>query len=96
MTAARNFDSQQSANELKSRAGELQRALEQAGFDMSGGMSFDVAGQGGQGRAPGQDADNAPTFRGRAFQAVLDGSADTAGAQAAYSLTSRSGVDIRI
>jgi hypothetical protein len=96
MTAAMNFDSQQSADELKSRAGELQRALEQAGFDLSGGLSFDVAGQGGQNQAQGQDQ-SAPGFRGRAFQAVLDGGADSALATQTYSRSaSGSGVDIRI
>jgi flagellar hook-length control protein FliK len=96
MTAAMHFDNQQAANELKSRAGELQRALEQAGFDMSGGLSFDV-GQGGQGRSQGQDADAAPVFRGRAFQAVLDGGADASAlTQSSFSRASKSGVDIRI
>ena len=98
MTAAMNFDSQQAANELKSRAGELQRALEQAGFDMSGGMSFDVANQGGQGGAQGQNTgDNNSTSRGRAFQAVLDGAAEADVSQlASYSRTAKSGLDIRI
>lgn len=98
MTAAMNFDNQQAANELKSRAGELQRALEQAGFDMSGGLSFDVAGQSGQGgRSPGQDANSSPVFRGRAFQAALDGGADAPSAIASsFSRDSTSGVDIRI
>lgn len=97
MTAAMNFDSQQAANELKSRAGELQRALEQAGFDMSGGMSFDVSSQGGQGGAQGQDPGANSTFRGRAFQAVLDGSADADASQlASYNRSARSGLDIRI
>ena len=98
MTAAMNFDNQQAANELRSRSGELQRALEQAGFDMSGGISFDVSGQGGQGgRTPNQDPDSAPVFRGRAFQAVLDGGADPAPqVSSSFAWTSQSGLDIRI
>jgi hypothetical protein len=95
MSAALNFDNQQAASELKSRAGELQRAMEQAGFDLSGGLSFDVSGQGGQ--AQGQDGDSSPGFRGRAFQAVLEGGADSAvNPQTAYRQASASGVDIRI
>jgi Meckel syndrome type 1 protein len=95
MTAALNFDNQQAAAELKSRAGELQRAMEQAGFDLSGGLSFDVAGQDGQ--AQGQGGDAQPSFRGRAFQAVLEGGADSAvNPQTAYRQASASGVDIRI
>ena len=98
MTAAMNFDNQQAANELRSRSGELQRALEQAGFDMSGGISFDVSGQGGQGgRTPNQAPDSAPVFRGRAFQAVLDGGADPAPqVSSSFAWTSQSGLDIRI
>ncbi|MFL5297210.1 MAG: flagellar hook-length control protein FliK [Phenylobacterium sp.] len=95
MSAAMAFDNQQAANELKSRAGELHRALEQAGFDLSGGLSFDVAGQ--DGRAPGQNADNPPAFRGRAFQAVLDGEADASALTQSYLRRgSATGVDIRI
>ena len=97
MSAALACDNQQAASELKSRAGELQRALEQAGFDLSGGLSFDLAGQGGQG-APQQSQDNsAPVFRGRAFQTVLDGGADSpVQAQTYTRAASASGVDIRI
>ena len=95
MSAAMNFDNQQAANELKSRAGELQRALEQAGFDLSGGLSFDIAGQGGQ--AQGQQDGGQPTFRGRAFQAVIDGGAEAAPTpQTFYRAAPAAGVDIRI
>jgi len=95
MTAALNFDNQQAASELKSRAAELHRAMEQAGFDLSGGLSFDVSSQDGQAQRQGGDAQ--PSFRGRAFQAVLDGGADSAiDPQTAYRQTARSGVDIRI
>jgi hypothetical protein len=103
ITAAMAFDNPQSAAEMKSRSADLQKALEQAGFDFGGGMSFDVAGD--QGR-PGQgmaeqwaDREPAAGFRGRAFQAALDtaGEADT-GAASALNLRRglRSGVDVRI
>ncbi|HEY2355815.1 MAG TPA: flagellar hook-length control protein FliK [Phenylobacterium sp.] len=100
MSAAMAFDSPQAAAELKSRSGELQRALEQAGFDISGGLSFDVASDSGQGgRASGQDTDSnsGAAFRGRAFQAALETTSDTAPAsQLMFSRSSDSGVDIRI
>ncbi len=102
MTAALSFENPQAAQELKSRAGELQKALELAGFDLSGGMSFDVAGD--QGRpSPGFMGDGGreagSAFRGRAFRAALDtaGEADLA---ASRPLTLRRGVnaglDVRI
>jgi hypothetical protein len=94
MSAALAFDNQQAAAELKSRAGELQRALEQAGFDLSGGLSFDVSGQGGQ--AQGQQDDTTPAFRGRAFQAVLNGETDPQAPLSAYRPAADGGLDIRI
>ncbi|MDB5435353.1 MAG: flagellar hook length determination-like protein, partial [Phenylobacterium sp.] len=100
MSAAMAFDTPQAAAELRSRAGELQRALEQAGFDISGGLSFDVAGDSGQGgQAQGQNPDANPNaaFRGQAFQAVLDTAADAApSSQLAFRQSSAAGVDIRI
>jgi flagellar hook-length control protein FliK len=103
MSAAMAFDNPQAAAELKSRSGELQHALEQAGFDLSGGLSFDVAsdqGQGQGGRAPGQqdsDSNTGAAFRGRAFQAALDTTADAAPSSSYLSSRSAaSGVDIRI
>jgi flagellar hook-length control protein FliK len=51
LTAALSFDQPAAAAELKSRASELQQALQQAGFDLAdGALSFDVASQGGQER----------------------------------------------
>ena len=42
-----SFDNAHAAAEAKSQAGQLQQALEQAGFNISqGGLSFDVGGQG--------------------------------------------------
>ena len=101
MSAAMSFDTPQAAAELRSRAGELQRALEQSGFDLSGGMSFDVAsdrGQGGQGgQAQNQQPDAGAAFRGRAFQAALGSTADAAPPpQLTLRRTALAGVDIRI
>jgi hypothetical protein len=99
LTAAMSFDTPQAAAELKSRAAELQRALEQAGFDLSGGMSFDVAhDRGGQGFA-GHERQEFNGFRGRAFQAALEtaGDADAppvGGLQLRQGV--RSGVDVKI
>jgi flagellar hook-length control protein FliK len=44
ITAAMTFDSAQSADAMRARADELQAALEQAGFDVSGGLSFTAGG----------------------------------------------------
>jgi flagellar hook-length control protein FliK len=102
MTAAMTFDTPQAAAELRARAAELQRHLEQAGFDMSGGLSFDVAGDRGQGRQAqqNQDNDSGQAFRGRAFQQALAtaGQADQSAASGALNLRRSllSGVDIRI
>jgi D-serine deaminase-like pyridoxal phosphate-dependent protein len=99
MSAAMSFDTPQAAAELKSRAGELHQAMEQAGFDLSGGMSFDVAsGGGGQGgQAQNQQDQTGAAFRGKAFQAALDTSADaTPPPQLTLRGASASGVDIRI
>lgn len=102
MTAAMTFDTPQAASELRARAAELQRHLEQAGFDMSGGLSFDVAGDRGQGRQAqqNQDNDSGQGFRGRAFQQALAtaGDADQSAASGALNLRRSllSGVDIRI
>ena len=102
MTAAMTFDTPQAAAELRSRAAELQRHLEQAGFDMSGGISFDVAGDRGQGRQAqhNQDNDTGQAFRGRAFQNALATAGEAAQSAASGALNLRrsllSGVDIRI
>jgi len=98
MSAAMSFDTPQAAAELRARAGELHQAMEQAGFDLSGGMTFDVAGDRGQGgQAQNQQPDSGAAFRGRAFQAALDNTADVAPvSQLSLRRTSASGVDIRI
>lgn len=99
INAALAFDNPQAAQELRGKAHELQRALEQAGFDLSGGLSFDVAQDRGQGQHQGlaQQQDAAP-WRGRAFQAALTaaGEADVAVAPQPYLERRASGVDVRI
>ena len=102
MTAAMSFDSPQAAAEVRARSHELQRALEQAGFDLTGGLSFDVNGErGNDGRGLAQQQQqNDGASRGRAFQAVL-GTAGEAAETAAvaalqYARRSATGVDIRI
>jgi hypothetical protein len=78
LTAALSFDQPAAAAELKSRAGELQQALQQAGFDLAeGALSFDIAGQGGHER--GAQAQLFDTWRERtlrAFAALDDVVAD--------------------
>lgn len=104
ITAALACHTAQGAEALRARSGELQQALEQAGFDVSGGLSFEMAGgQGGQtGAGQGQNDRNdfGQAFRGRAFQSGLDVAGDAA--QAAADVAARlnrsrsAGVDIRI
>lgn len=102
LTASMLFDNAQAAQELKSRASELQRALEQAGFDLSGGLSFDVADNGRQQGQPWQDQgdNNERAFRGQAFRAALETAGDAADAAALGALRLRRGVnaglDLRI
>jgi len=105
LTAAMAFDNPQAAAELRSRAGELQKALEQAGFDISGGLSFDFTGDRGQsgqgqGLANQQQDNSGNASRGRAFQAALDvaGEASDTAMSGLLHLQRRtdSGLDIRI
>lgn len=103
ITAAMTFDNPQAASDLKARANELQRAMEQAGFDMSGGMSFDVAGDRGQQQRQAwqeQTDNNGQAFRGQAFRAALDtaGAATDAAVNGALRLRRgvNAGLDLRI
>lgn len=101
MTAAMSFDSPQAAAELRSRSHELQKALEQAGFDIAGGLSFDVNGDRGEGgRQMAQQQHDGAASRGRAFQAVLNVAGDAAETAATAALhyvrRTDAGVDIRI
>ena len=100
LTAAMAFDNPHAANEMRGRSGELMRALEQAGFDLSGGLSFNSPHDQ---RSGGQFADQAPdreTWQGRAFQSAL-GMADEADTAAVATRLyqqrqSPTGVDLRI
>lgn len=100
MSAAMSFDTPQAAAELRARSHELQRALEQAGFDLSGGLSFDVAGDRGDSRgAPQQQQNDDAGWRGRAFQAVLAAGETVEAASSLalnYGRRSTTGVDVRI
>ncbi|MDO8801507.1 flagellar hook-length control protein FliK [Phenylobacterium sp.] len=106
LTASMAFENPLAASELRARAGELQKALEQAGFDISGGIRFDVAadrgqGQAGQGQFGHDPSNNGGASRGRAFQAALDSADQTADAALSGALnlqrrTLMSGVDVRI
>ena len=105
ITAALACHNPQAAKELQARSGELQKALEQAGFDITGGLSFEMAGGGngqpGAGQNPfaGQN-DSGPAFHGRAFARALGTADDAAQAAAEGALRFRhsrpAGVDIRI
>jgi hypothetical protein len=44
LSASMNFDNPQSAEAMRARSGELQAALEQAGFDVTGGLAFTTGG----------------------------------------------------
>jgi len=101
VTAAMAFDNPHAAAELRGRANELARMLEQAGFDVSGGLSFDVAGDPGQSgqNSAARDQNDTPAWRGRAFQAALDGAADAdiaAGGALQVRRQLLAGVDIKI
>lgn len=100
ISAAMLFDNPQAAQDVKARAAELQRMLEQAGFNLAGGLSFDVASDTGQqGRAWRDDADTGRGDRGQAFRAALEtaGQADAA-AQGPLRLRQgvNAGLDVRI
>jgi Meckel syndrome type 1 protein len=105
VSAAMKFDNPQAAAELKGRAAELQRALEQSGFSLSQeGISFSD-GQGfgaAQQQANQQDWQEAArrTAQNRLFQdtnELADAAAlRVAEASSAYSRRSSTGVDVRI
>ena len=108
LTASLSFDNPQAAAELRSRSGELQRALEQAGFDLSGGLNFSSGDQDRSGQwlasqqqqQQQQQQQGGDGWRGRAFQAALDVAVDVSDAAATVALQlqrqSSTGVDIRI
>lgn len=93
------FETPHAARELSRRSDELQKSLESAGFNLSGGLSFDVAGDRSQGRgatwadarddrpAPPRATDREPA--GQTAPVLADALRGRGG-------VSRSGVDIRI
>lgn len=100
ISASMMFDNPQTAADLKARAGELRQALEQAGFNLSGGMSFDVAGGQGQAHRDWSGGEGGRSFRSQAFQAALDTASDAAEVALQGALRLRHGVtsqlDLRI
>lgn len=97
--AAFTFEHAHSASELGRRADELQKSLESAGFNLSGGLSFDVAGDRPQGRSPSwAEARDDRTRTPNAPEPDLarEGPAPIADALNGRRSPARSGVDIRI
>ena len=97
--AAFTFETSHSARELSRRAEDLQRSLETSGFNLSGGLSFDVAGDRSQGRSSGwsdardgRDQGAAPPEREAQADTLPPPSSPLAG----RGLSLRAGVDIRI
>jgi len=97
--AAFTFETSHSARELSRRAEDLQRSLESSGFNLSGGLSFDVAGDRSQGRSSGwndgRDGQHQP-----ASPPEREAHADTlpppSSPLVGRGLSLRAGVDIRI
>jgi len=97
--AAFTFERPQSAVELGRRADELQKSLESAGFNLTGGLSFDVAGDRSHGRNPSwADArdDRAHSPVTPEPDLAREGATQIADALSGRRPSSRSGVDIRI
>jgi len=101
VSAAMSFDNPQAAAQLKTQAADIQKALTQAGFDLSGGLSFDVAGdrggfqRGSQGRS--DDGAGEPAFRSRALRTAPDGAGAAVASGGAYPARQGLGaVDVRI
>ena len=97
--AAFTFETSHSARELSRRAEDLQRSLEASGFNLSGGLSFDVAGDRSQGRSSGwndardgRDPPASPPEREAHADILPPPSSPLAG----RGLSLRAGVDIRI
>ncbi len=97
--AAFTFENAHAASELGRRADELQKSLETAGFNLSGGVSFDVAGDRSQGRSPAwTDArdDRRPSSHAPEPELPREGRTDLADALTGRRISARTGVDIRI
>jgi len=99
ISASMSFDNPQAAAEMRSRSAELQKALENAGFNLSGGLSFDVAGDRGHGGSRHTGGEPGPAQRARALENAASAAADVADAaslMSAYGARPARGVDIRI
>jgi hypothetical protein len=95
LTAHLAFERPEAAAELRARSAELQRALEQAGFDLSrGGLSFEHQGrrEHAGGDQPRRDHARANAFQQALLQAEA---ADTLPARPSR-LRDRTGLDVRI
>ena len=97
--AAFTFEDAHAAGELGRRADELQKSLESAGFNLSGGLTFDVSGDRSQGRSPAwADARDgrspAPSTPER--ETGREGPSDITEALSGRRIAARAGVDIRI
>lgn len=97
--AAFTFEHAHAANELGRRADELQKSLESAGFNLSGGLSFDVSGDRSQGRSmawsDGREGRAQPQ-QPSAPEPSREVPGDIADALNGRRTAARSGVDIRI
>jgi flagellar hook-length control protein FliK len=97
--AAFTFEHAHAANELGRHADELQKSLESAGFNLSGGLSFDVSGDRSQGRgmawSDGREGRAQPQ-QPSAPEPSREVPGDIADALNGRRTAARSGVDIRI
>ena len=97
--AAFTFEHAHSASELSRRSDELQKSLESAGFNLSGGLSFDVAGDRSQGRSQAwAEARDERSLNPATPEPDLarEGPTQIADALSGRRTSARSGVDIRI
>ena len=101
ISAAMSFDNPQAAAEMRARSADLQKALENAGFNLNGGLSFDVAGDRSQGGSRNPGSEPGLAQRSRALETATSAAADLADAaminsRGAYGARPDRGVDIRI
>ena len=101
ISAAMSFDNPQAAADMRARSADLQKALENAGFNLSGGLSFDVAGDRGQGGGRNSGAEPGPAQRVRALETATNAAAEAAdlvmtNLMSAYGARPSRSVDIRI
>ena len=97
--AAFTFEHAHSASEMSRRSDELQKSLESAGFNLSGGLSFDVAGDRSQGRSQAwAEARDERSLNPATPEPDLarEGPTQIADALSGRRTSARSGVDIRI